>query len=135
MTQMLCRGVRGAITVEEDTPEAIVSATAELLKAVIDANGIEEEQVASVIFTTTPDLHAAHPAQAARAVGWWQVALMGCQEMDNPNGLPRTIRILIHWNTTKKLDELVHVYMRGAEKLRPDLIYPKNKLILNGGNA
>ena len=99
----------------------------------IDANGIEEEHVASVIFTTTPDLTAAFPAQAARKVGWWQVALMGMQEIDVPDGLPLAIRILIHWNTDKKLNEITHVYMHGAERLRPDL-YPKNKLVVNGSD-
>jgi chorismate mutase len=126
----MCRGVRGATTVSDNTAELIVSATAELLGAMIAANGIEEEQVASVFFTTTPDLNMAYPAQAARKVGWWSVALIGAQEIETPNGLPMTIRILIHWNTSKTLNEIVHVYMHGAEKLRPDL-YPKNKLVLS----
>jgi chorismate mutase len=134
MSELLCRGVRGATTVGSNTPEAIVSGTAELLRAVIDANGIEEEHVASVIITTTPDLTAAYPAQAARQVGWWQVALLGAVEIDNPDGLSMCIRVLIHWNTTRKLNEIVHVYMHGAEKLRPDL-YPKNKLVLSEENV
>jgi chorismate mutase len=128
---LMCRGVRGATTVDADDADAIVNATADLLRAIIEANGIEEEHVASVIFTTTPDLTAAYPARAARVVGWWQTALMGCQEMDVPSGLPKTIRVLIHWNTPKPLSEIIHVYMCGAEKLRPDL-YPNNKLVLNG---
>jgi chorismate mutase len=128
---MMVRGVRGATTATEDTPEAIWRATQELLEAVIEANGIEEEYVASAIFTTTPDLTAAYPAKAARDLGWHQTALMGCQEIAVPNGIPRCIRVLIHWNTTKKLGELRHIYMRGAEKLRPDF-YPENKIILNG---
>lgn len=123
------RGVRGATTVRENTPEAILYATRELLEAIIAANQIEEEYVASVIFTTTPDLNAAFPAGAARAVGWRQTALLGCREVDVPGGLPRCLRILIHWNTPKRLDEVVHVYMHGAEKLRPDL-YPENKLVV-----
>ncbi len=127
---IVCRGVRGAITVNEDNAELIIAAAVDLLKAVIEANGIQEQDVASVIFTTTPDLTAAYPAATARQLGWHQVALMGAQEMDNPNGLPRMLRVLIHWNTAKQLGELIHVYMRGAEKLRPDL-YPANKLILN----
>lgn len=127
---IICRGVRGAITVEEDKAELIIAAAVDLLKAVIEANGIQEQDVASVFFTTTPDLSMAYPAAAARQLGWHQVALMGAQEMDNPNGLPRMLRVLIHWNTDKGLSEIVHVYMRGAEKLRPDL-YPANKLILN----
>jgi chorismate mutase len=128
---MKFRGVRGATTVNENTGEAIWKATRELLQAVIKANDIEEDDVASVIFTTTPDLNAVYPAKAARDLGWHRTALMGCQEMDVPNGIPMCIRILIHWNTEKSLDEVQHVYMKGAMALRPDL-YPDNKIILNG---
>lgn len=128
---MKVRGVRGATTAEEDSAEAIWRATRELLEAVIEANGIEEDDVASAIFTTTPDLVAAYPAKAARDLGWHLTALMGCQEIAVPGGIPRCIRVLIHWNTTKALGEIRHVYMRGAEKLRPDF-YPDNKMILNG---
>jgi chorismate mutase len=128
---LMCRGVRGATTVREDTGEAIWRATRELMLEVIKANGIEEDDVASVIFTTTPDLTAAYPAKAARDLGWHRTALMGCQEMDVPNGIPMCIRVLIHWNTTKTLDEIQHVYMKGATALRPDL-YPDNKIVLNG---
>lgn len=127
---MLIRGVRGATTAEVDTAEAIWQATHELLQTVIDANGIEEEFVASVIFTTTPDLVAAYPAKAARDLGWTQTALMGCQEIAVPGGIPRCIRVLIHWNTDKPLAEIRHVYMRDAIKLRPDF-YPENKIVLN----
>jgi chorismate mutase len=128
---MMFRGVRGATTVEENTAEAITNATQDLLRAMIEINGIEEEYVASVIFTTSPDLNAVYPATAARQVGWQRTALLGAQEADVPDGLKRCIRILIHWNTNKRLDEIQHVYMRGAERLRPDL-YPNNKVVLNG---
>jgi chorismate mutase len=126
---MKFRGVRGAITADDNTPEAILSATSQLMEAVITANGIEEDDVASVIFTTSPDLTAAYPARAARDLGWRRTALLGCQEMDVINGINRCIRILIHWNTPKGLDEIVHVYMRDALILRPDL-YPDNKLVV-----
>ena len=126
---LICRGVRGATTAAENSSDAIVDAAAELLKAVVDANGIEENDVASVIFTTTPDLTAAFPAAAARRIGWYQVALLGAQEIDHPAGLPRTIRVLIHWNTDQGIGDLVHVYMRGAESLRPDL-HPQNRLVI-----
>lgn len=128
---MMFRGVRGATTATANTPEAILSVTIELLREMIRVNAIEEEYVASVIFTTTPDLNTVFPAQAARDFGWHRTALLGCQEMDNPKGVPRCIRILIHWNTPKKLDEITHVYMHGAERLRPDL-YPDNKIVLDG---
>ncbi len=125
------RGVRGAITADHDTAEAILQATRELLQAVIEANQIVEEDVASVLFTTTPDLTAAYPARAARDLGWRRAALMGFQEMDCKDAIPRCIRVLIHWNTTRTLDEIRHVYMRGALALRPDL-YPDNKIVVNG---
>jgi chorismate mutase len=127
----MMRGVRGATTVEVDSAEAILEATESLLRAMIEANGIEEEHVASVIFTTTPDLTAVYPAQAARQLGWKQTALMGMQEMAVPGGLERCIRVLVHWNTDKGIGDLVHVYMNGAEKLRPDFLYPDNKIVLN----
>lgn len=126
----MTRGVRGAITVEANTAEAIWEGTKELLQALIVANGIEEDDVASVIFTTTPDLNAAYPAKAARDLGWRQTALMGMQEMDVPDGIQRCIRILIHWNTTKSVGELQHVFLRDAVRLRPDL-FPEQKKILN----
>ncbi len=128
---MMFRGVRGATTVDENTAEAITSATQELLWTMIEINGIEEEYVASVIFTTSPDLNAVYPAAAARQVGWQRTALLGAQEADVVDGLKHCIRILIHWNTNKRLEEIQHVYMRGAERLRPDL-YPNNKIVLNG---
>lgn len=115
------RGVRGATTVEEDSAEAIWSATRELLRLIISANEIEEDDVASVIFTTTPDLTAAYPAKAARELGWTEVALIGCQEMDVPGGIPRCIRVLIHWNTPKSNADLRHVFLKEAAKLRPDI--------------
>lgn len=118
---MKFRGVRGATTVEEDNAEAILEATRELLRAIIEANEIDEEDVASAIFTTTPDLTAVYPAKAARDLGWTQIALMGCQEMAVPGGLPRCIRVLIHWNTAKANSELKHVFLRNATALRPDL--------------
>ena len=121
------RGVRGAITVERDTADEILSATRHLLEEIVAVNGIEEEDVASVIFTTTPELNAAFPAKAARDMGWSRVALLGTQEMAAANGIPMCIRILVHWNTEKSLDEVTHVYMRNAEMLRTDL-YPKYRV-------
>ncbi len=115
------RGVRGAITVETDSEAAILEATTELLKTIIEANTIFEDDVASVLFTTTPDLTACYPAKAARDLGWQQVALMGFQEMHVPTGLKMCIRVLIHWNTPKAQRNIQHVFLRGAAVLRPDL--------------
>lgn len=116
-----CRGVRGAITVDANTPEAILEGTRLLLAMMIRQNGIEERDVASVIFTTTPDLNAEFPALAARQLGWMQAALLCGHEMSVPGALGRCVRILIHWNTAKPADQIVHVYLRDAERLRPDL--------------
>jgi chorismate mutase len=129
---MMMRGVRGATRVEQNDATDILEATRELLEKMIVLNGIEEEQVASVLFTTTPDLNACYPAQAARDIGWHQVALMGFQEIQVPNGMNTCIRVLIHWNTEKRLDEIKHVYMRDTVRLRPDL-YPDNRVEVDGG--
>ncbi|MDZ4768664.1 MAG: chorismate mutase [Chloroflexota bacterium] len=118
---MKFRGVRGATTVEQDSADAILTATRELLELLIEANSLTEDDIASIIFTTTPDLRATYPAKAARELGWTQVALMGCQEMDVPGGVARCIRVLIHWNTIKANHELRHIFLRRATALRPDL--------------
>lgn len=119
-TALVCRGVRGAISVEENTAEAILAATRELLYTMIQANGIGVEDVVSAIFTTTPDLNAAHPALAARQLGWSEVSLLCSQEIGVPGSLPRCVRILIHWNTTRRPPEIQHVYLGKASVLRPD---------------
>ncbi len=118
---MKVRGIRGAISITIDTEEAILEATRTLLEAIVSANSVEEDDVASILFTTTQDLTACFPAKAARDMGWQQAALLGFQEMNVPNGLPRCVRVLIHWNTTKPYSEIQHVYLREAESLRPDI--------------
>ena len=115
-----CRGVRGAITCEENTPAAILAATHELLIAMLAHNPIEPAAIACVFFTTTPDLNAEFPAIAARALGWADVALLCGHEMAVPHGLPHCIRVLILWNTTCQANEIHHVYLREAVNLRPD---------------
>ena len=122
----MCRGVRGATTVEEDSRGEILRATHELLTQMIQANDIRPEDVASVIFTTTPDLSADYPALAARLPSWEDVALLCTHEMAVPHGLKRCIRILLHWNTDKSLSEMRHIYINGAVVLRPDRAIPKS---------
>jgi chorismate mutase len=117
---IVCRGVRGATTITENTAEAILEGTRDLLEKIIEANGIEQEDVCSVYFSTTPDVNAEYPALAARQLGWHEAALMCGHEMAVPHGLKMCIRILIHWNTTHKLEDIQHVYIRGAVNLRPD---------------
>jgi len=118
---VVCRGVRGATTIKEDTREAILSATRELLEVMIKENGIEADDVASATFTTTPDIVSEYPALAARQLGWRHAALLCGHEMAVPHGLKKCIRIMVHWNTTKGIREIKHVYLNGAESLRPDL--------------
>jgi len=118
---MRLRGIRGATTVDANTKEAILEAAIELLSAIIEANEIERDDVASAFFSTTPDLDAEFPAVAARQMGWSHVALMCAHEMDVPGSLPMCLRILLHVNTARKPGELQFVYLRGARALRPDL--------------
>ncbi len=119
---MWLRGVRGATVAKANTKEAIVEATREMLLKLVEANEIEHEDIGSAFFSTTRDLTAEFPAIAARQIGWKDVALMCMHEMDVPNSLPMCVRVLVHWNTTKRAAEIRHVYLNGAEKLRPDLI-------------
>jgi chorismate mutase len=120
-----CRGIRGATTVEANTREAILAATTELLTEMVRANEVRTEDVASVVFTTSPDLNAEFPAVAARMLGWAHVALLCAHEMNVPGSLPMCLRILLHVNTAKGVDEIVHVYLRGARLLRPDMQYDR----------
>jgi chorismate mutase len=115
-----CRGVRGATTVAENSTDAILAATRELLFTMIQYNQIDPDDVASAYFTTTEDLNAIYPATAARQLGWYDVPLLCGHEMRVPTGLPHCIRILLHWNTTKNAQEIVHVYLHEAQSLRPD---------------
>ncbi|CAB5081432.1 Chorismate mutase II (EC [Olavius algarvensis associated proteobacterium Delta 3] len=115
-----CRGVRGAITVSENSKEAILEATREMLYIIIRANHMHPDDVASAYFTTTADLNATYPALAARQLGWYEVALLCGHEMQVPGGLKRCIRVLVHWNTSRRSRDIVHVYLREAKTLRPD---------------
>ncbi len=119
---MQCRGIRGATTVDGNNREAILDATRELLREMVRANDIHNEDVASAYFTTTTDLNAEFPAVAARNdFGWANVALMCGHEMSVPGSLQMCLRILLHVNTERTQDEICHVYLRGAAVLRPDL--------------
>jgi len=119
---MACRGIRGAITVEQNSAETILNATRTLLQQIVDANTLDPAEIASVILTATPDLDAVAPARAAREMGWTDVPLLCMQEMAVPGSLPMCIRVLIHWNTDLEQDQIRHVYLGRARILRPDLI-------------
>ena len=113
------RGIRGATTADGNTKEAILDATRELLEGLVDANGIDADDVAAVTFTTTRDLNAEFPAVAAREqMGWDYVALMCAHEMEVPDAQPRCIRVLMLVNTDKSPQEISNVYLRGAANLR-----------------
>ena len=124
---MRCRGIRGATTVEANSPEAILEATTELLTELMRANDLQVEDVASGYFTTTRDLNAEFPAVAANRLGWTDVALLCGHEMAVPGSLAMCLRILLHVNTTKEARQLVHVYLRGATVLRPDRNYNRDE--------
>jgi chorismate mutase len=117
----LCRGVRGATTVEANTRDAILKATRQLLALIIRRNGIDSKDIASAIFTVTRDLNAEFPALAARQMGWLDVPLLCGYEVEVPGSLMSCVRILIHWNVAKDQKDIHHVYIHDAVALRPDL--------------
>jgi chorismate mutase len=116
---MYCRGIRGATTVDLNEQAEILAATGELLLLMMSKNGLLVEDIASVIFTVTEDLDAVFPAQAARLIGWTEVALMCMREIPVPDSLGKCIRVLLHVNTTRSASEIQHVYLREAVSLRP----------------
>lgn len=120
---MPTRGIRGATTVTADEPDLILQATRELLEAILAENeNIRPEDVGSAVFTVTDDLTSTFPAQAARQMGWELVPMLCAREIPVTNSLPRVIRVLVHWNTDLPQNEIAHVYLRDAVKLRPDLV-------------
>lgn len=118
---MKVRGIRGAITIKEDNPEEILEATKELLFKMQAENDFTVEDIASILFTVTSDVRSIFPAQAARMIGWDKVPLLCFQEIEVPGSLPRCIRVLVHINTEKSQEEIKHIYLREAKKLRQDL--------------
>jgi chorismate mutase len=117
---MKLRALRGAITVEHNDADAILDATEELLRAVIDRNELKTEDLVSCIFTTTDDLDAEFPAVAARRIGLSSVPLLGAREMKRPGALPRVIRLMVHCYAPDERPAQ-HVYLREATSLRQDL--------------
>jgi chorismate mutase len=117
-SDLRCLGVRGATVALENTADAILGATRELLRQLMTANAFTHDDVAAAFFTTTPDLNATFPARAARQLGWSSVAMLDGHEIDVPESLARCIRVLVLVNTSRTSDQLVPVYLRGAEILR-----------------
>ena len=118
---MTTRALRGAICVPENTKESIFEATQELLQALIERNDLIEENVVAVLFSATPDLNAAFPAEAARLIGWTKPGLLCFQEMAVPGSMPMVLRILILWETVKSQAKMNHCYLGETTSLRDDL--------------
>lgn len=117
---MSIRGIRGAITVENNCKEEILSHTEELLSALLQANAIQHEDMASIFFSVTTDLDAEFPALAARKLGLNDTPLLCLTEIPVPGSLKKCIRILIHLNSSKPQSEMIHIYLKGAMALRPE---------------
>jgi len=122
------RGIRGATTVERNEASEILAATRELLQLMAEENGLDLDDIASAIFTVTPDLNAAFPAEAARELpGWQSVPLFCATEINVPGSLKKCIRVLLHVNTERSQQEIKHIYLRNARQLRPDLSSGKDQ--------
>jgi len=119
---MAVRGIRGAITVTVNEEAAILEATENLIRAMVEVNGVDPEDIASVMITVTHDLDAAFPARGARALpGFELVPLMCSNEIPVPGSLEKCIRVMMLVNTEKSSREIRHVFLEGASVLRPDL--------------
>ena len=115
------RALRGATTVDADTPEQVTSRTQALLQAMLERNDVDHDDLISVILTTTPDVVSKFPALAAREMGLGDVPLLCASEIDVVGATPRCIRVLMHLHTARRRDELHHIYLEGARGLRDDL--------------
>ena len=118
---MAVRAIRGAIQVDADERQAILDGTAELVTEVMERNKLTTDEVISVLFSATPDLSAEFPALAARSLGFQEVPLLCCAEIDVPGAIPRVVRLMMHVETDRARTEIQHVYLRGAAGLRLDI--------------
>jgi chorismate mutase len=117
----MLRAIRGATTVERDDAEEIARATQRLVAEMLHRNGVREDDIVSVIFTSTEDLNAAFPAGAARELGLGEVPLLGAREVAVPGALDHCIRVLLHCYSVRPRAEIRHVYLERARALRIDL--------------
>jgi chorismate mutase len=115
------RAIRGAIQLDVDEREHVLSSTRELVASVLEANSLSKEDIISIMFTATPDVRSEFPAVAARELGLGDVPLMCTQELDIVGAMPMVIRLMAHVNTTLSHREISHIYLRGATALRRDL--------------
>lgn len=118
---MPVRAIRGATQLSRDDFEEMRVAVVELLTEIFERNALTTDDLISIVFTATPDLHCGFPAAAARELALGEVPLLCASELDIAGALPRVVRVLIHTETPKSRSQLVHVYRRGAEVLRQDL--------------
>ena len=118
---MSVRAIRGATQIERDDPSLMQEAVVELISELLRSNNLEIKNLISVIFTVTPDLVSEFPAASARAMGLGEVPLLCAVEIAVPGSLPRTIRTLVHCETDRATNQIVHVYLRGTSVLRKDL--------------
>jgi chorismate mutase len=107
--------------VQEDTSSAVLGSTERLLRAMLERNDVEPDDLVSAFFTATDDLRSVFPAEAARRMGLGRVPLMCAQEIPVDGSMPRVVRVLIHFHTLRAQDEITPVYLDGAESLRDDL--------------
>lgn len=115
------RGLRGATSVEQDSSQEVIEATAELLEQMLGRNGIQKEDLITIIFTATPDITSDFPAAAARRMGISDIPLLCATEIDVKGAIPMVIRVLMHIYTDRECSALRHVYLRRATPLRTDL--------------
>lgn len=118
---MSVRGVRGATVLVADDAAEMTESVVELVGEMMSRNGIALDDLISILFTATPDLHSSFPAAAARQLGLTDVPLICAQELDVTGALPRVVRVLMHADVDLPRAEIQHVYLRGAEVLRQDL--------------
>ena len=118
---LMVRGVRGATTVDADTPAQVTERSQELILRLMERNDLVEDDIVSVLFTATADVTSIFPATAIREIGFGAVPLLCAAEIAVPGAMPMCIRVLLHMHTTKTRDEIHHVYLHGAQGLRDDL--------------
>jgi chorismate mutase len=118
---MKVRAVRGAIVVAEDTAASVHASTGKLLASLLERNGVDHDDLISILFTVTDDLRSAFPAEAARRMGMGDVPLLCAREIPVAGAMPSVVRVLMHFHSERALTQVTHVYLDGAEKLRDDL--------------
>lgn len=121
VTGVPVRAIRGAVQLDVDERDHLLASVDELIRAVLEQNALATDDLISMLFTATPDLHSEFPALAARQLGIGDVPLLCTQELDVAGAMPRVIRVMVHAETARSKAEVRHVYLRGAQALRRDL--------------